>query len=82
MLYGLLNISKSSYSINEVNMKEILEELEKRRVQARNGGGADRTDAQHKKGKLTARERLDVLLDENSFEEFDISLKFWEILEN
>lgn len=53
-------------------MKEILEELEKRRMQARIGGGVGRTDAQHKKGKLTARERLEILLDENSFEEFDM----------
>ena len=53
-------------------MQDILEELERRRDQARAGGGARRIDAQHGKGKLTARERLDVLLDEGSFEEFDM----------
>lgn len=53
-------------------MKDILKQLEARRTKARLGGGTKRVDAQHKKGKLTARERLDVLLDENSFEEFDM----------
>jgi propionyl-CoA carboxylase beta chain len=53
-------------------MKHILDELEKRRAQARAGGGQRRIDAQHAKGKLTARERLDLLLDEDSFEEFDM----------
>src|ERR1700723_1087740 len=53
-------------------MKHILEELEKRRAQARAGGGERRIASQHAKGKLTARERLDLLLDEDSFEEFDM----------
>src|SRR5450432_3452962 len=53
-------------------MQHILKELEKRRSQARAGGGPKRTQAQHAKGKLTARERLDILLDEDSFEEFDM----------
>ena len=53
-------------------MKHILEELEKRRAQARAGGGQRRIESQHAKGKLTARERLDLLLDEDSFEEFDM----------
>src|SRR5215472_3893493 len=53
-------------------MKEVLEELEIRRDKARAGGGQTRIDAQHKRGKLTARERLDLLLDEGSFEEFDM----------
>ncbi len=53
-------------------MKHILEELKRRRAQAVAGGGPRRTQAQHAKGKLTARERLAVLLDENSFEEFDM----------
>ncbi len=52
-------------------MKEIIEELERRRAAARLGGGQKRIDAQHARGKLTARERLDLLLDEGSFEEFD-----------
>jgi propionyl-CoA carboxylase beta chain len=53
-------------------MRDMLGELEARREQARQGGGRKRIDAQHAKGKLTARERLDVFLDEGSFEEFDM----------
>ncbi|HKL06751.1 MAG TPA: carboxyl transferase domain-containing protein, partial [Roseovarius sp.] len=53
-------------------MKDILQELEDRRGEARIGGGQKRIDAQHAKGKLTARERIDLLLDEDSFEEFDM----------
>ncbi len=53
-------------------MKDILQELEDRRTQARLGGGQRRIEAQHARGKLTARERLDILLDEGSFEEFDM----------
>src|SRR5438105_12769466 len=51
-------------------MKHILDELEKRRAVARIGGGPERIAAQHKLGKLTARERIAVLLDEGSFEEY------------
>jgi propionyl-CoA carboxylase beta chain len=53
-------------------MKDILEQLETRRAEARLGGGQHRIDAQHAKGKLTARERIELLLDEGSFEEFDM----------
>ncbi len=53
-------------------MKDILEQLEDRRAAARLGGGQKRIDAQHGRGKLTARERVDLLLDEDSFEEFDM----------
>jgi propionyl-CoA carboxylase beta chain len=53
-------------------MNEILEELERRRATARIGGGENRIAAQHARGKLTARERIDLLLDENSFEEYDM----------
>jgi propionyl-CoA carboxylase beta subunit len=53
-------------------MQEILKELEERRAVARAGGGAKRIEAQHARGKLTARERLELLLDEGSFEEFDM----------
>ncbi len=53
-------------------MKEVLEELEIRRDRARAGGGTARIDAQHKRGKLTARERIELLIDEGSFEEFDM----------
>ena len=53
-------------------MKEVLAELERRRQVARAGGGQARIDAQHKRGKLTARERVSVFLDEGTFEEFDM----------
>ncbi len=56
-------------------MNEILQELEKRREQARLGGGQKRIDAQHAKGKLTARERVELLLDSDSFEELDMFVK-------
>lgn len=52
--------------------KEKITELVERRAAARLGGGLKRIDAQHSKGKLTARERLALLLDEGSFEEFDM----------
>ena len=53
-------------------MQEILRKLEAMREAARQGGGERRVAAQHAKGKLTARERIDLLLDENSFEEWDM----------
>jgi propionyl-CoA carboxylase beta subunit len=53
-------------------MKDILDKLEERRARARAGGGPVRIEAQHKRGKLTARERLELLMDKGSFEEFDM----------
>ncbi|WP_434288108.1 acyl-CoA carboxylase subunit beta [Celeribacter sp. SCSIO 80788] len=53
-------------------MKDIIKELHDRRDDARLGGGQRRIDSQHAKGKLTARERIELLLDEGSFEEFDM----------
>src|ERR1700741_2274198 len=53
-------------------MKDIIAALEEKREAARAGGGEKRHAAQHKKGKLTARERIELLLDEGSFEEFDM----------
>jgi propionyl-CoA carboxylase beta chain len=53
-------------------MQEILKQLEEKRARARLGGGAKRIEAQHAKGKLTARERIEALLDEGSFEEWDM----------
>ena len=53
-------------------MKDILDRLEKRREEARLGGGKTRIEAQHKRGNLTARERIELLLDKGSFEEFDM----------
>lgn len=55
-----------------MSLEEKLKKLSEMREVARLGGGADRIEAQHKKGKLTARERLEILLDKNSFEEFDM----------
>ncbi len=53
-------------------MQDILRQLEEKRAAARLGGGEKRIAAQHKKGKLTARERLELLLDSGSFEEYDM----------
>jgi propionyl-CoA carboxylase beta chain len=53
-------------------MKDILDKLEARRARARAGGGKARVEAQHKRGKLTARERVDLFMDKGSFEEFDM----------
>jgi propionyl-CoA carboxylase beta chain len=53
-------------------MKDIVEKLEARRARAREGGGEARIEAQHKRGKLTARERIGLLLDKGSFEEIDM----------
>jgi propionyl-CoA carboxylase beta chain len=53
-------------------MKDIIEKLDLRRKDAKLGGGETRIAAQHKRGKLTARERIELLLDKGSFEEFDM----------
>ncbi len=55
-----------------MNPGSIVKELEQRREAARFGGGQSRINVQHEKGKLTARERLEVLLDPDSFEEYDM----------
>ena len=65
-------LRRAGAKIGAAHMKEVLEELERRRAEARLGGGQARIDAQHKRGKLTARERIELLLDESSFEEFDM----------
>src|ERR671914_1100302 len=54
-----------------MSMREKLELLGRRAAEAELGGGPTRLAAQHEKGKLSARERLDLLLDEGSFVEFD-----------
>ncbi|MEB3702147.1 Acetyl-CoA carboxylase carboxyl transferase subunit beta [Candidatus Bealeia paramacronuclearis] len=53
-------------------MQEVLKRLEEKRESSRLGGGLKRIEAQHQKGKLTARERIEVLLDPGSFEEWDM----------
>ncbi len=55
-----------------MELEEKLKKLKEMRETAKLGGGKKRVDSQHKKGKLTARERLDLLLDDGSFEEFDM----------
>jgi propionyl-CoA carboxylase beta chain len=62
----------SNQGKGRANMKDIVDRLEERRENARGGGGERRIDAQHKRGKLTARERIELLMDKNSFEEFDM----------
>ena len=54
-----------------MTMREKLELLQQKRAEAELGGGAERVQAQHDKGKMTARERLEVLLDPGSFVELD-----------
>ncbi len=53
-------------------MHDIIRQLDEKRAAARLGGGQRRIDSQHAKGKLTARERIELLLDEGSFEEWDM----------
>ena len=53
-------------------MASVIDQLEKKRNQAKEGGGKKRINAQHARGKLTARERINVLLDEGTFEEYDM----------
>lgn len=53
-------------------MHDIIRQLEEKRQKARLGGGQRRIDSQHKKGKLTARERIELFLDPESFEEWDM----------
>ena len=56
-------------------MKNKIQDLEKKIAEAQLGGGAKRIESQHKKGKLTARERLHFLMDEGTFEEWDGDLR-------
>jgi propionyl-CoA carboxylase beta chain len=68
----LIPYDTTKFSGGYTIMKDIHAELETRREAARLGGGQRRIDTQHSKGKLIARERVDLLLDEGSFEEFDM----------
>jgi len=54
-----------------MTMEERIEELRRLRAEAATGGGEDRIEAQHDRGKLTARERIDYFLDDGTFTEFD-----------
>ncbi len=51
--------------------KSVIERIQQRKAQAIEGGGKARLDKQHEKGKLSARERVDLLLDKGSFREYD-----------
>ena len=53
-------------------MKEKLEEYRKRKAEAELGGGPEKIEIQHQKGKLMARERINILLDPGSFQELDL----------
>jgi acetyl-CoA carboxylase carboxyltransferase component len=55
-----------------MSIENKITELLEKREKAKLGGGEDRIKSQHKKGKLTARERIEKLLDEGSFEEYDM----------
>lgn len=55
-----------------MSMEDKIKELNKKKAEARLGGGQKRIDSQHKKGKLTARERIDLLMDEGTFVEMDM----------
>src|SRR6185437_8333683 len=69
---GIMVCISQPDSVRAGRMKDILDRLEKRRGEARLGGGEKRIAAQHSRGKLTARERVELLLDKGSFEEFDM----------
>jgi len=56
---------------NDPNSNDPVTELRRRSAEAEAGGGAERREREHKAGKLTARERVELLLDENTFEELD-----------
>ena len=72
-LFDMLSDTKIFARLDKgVVMKNVIEELERRRGTAELGGGQRRIDKQHARGKLTARERIELLMDENSFEEFDM----------
>ncbi len=61
-------------------MSDIIKLLEKKREEAKLGGGKRRIDSQHAKGKLTARERIEVLLDQDTFEEYDMYVEHRTVL--
>lgn len=61
----------------EKKIKERLIELQKRRIESHLGGGEEKIQQQHAKGKLTAQERINLLLDENTFEEIDPFVTHW-----
>ena len=67
----MLIVRRMRQEVTILNWNEAIEELESRREKARLGGGQVAIDKQHEKGKLTARERLDILFDEGTFVEIN-----------
>src|SRR6202795_3326228 len=68
---GRLSDKKKTLSASTTNHHDRMEELRKLSAEAEAGGGVERREKEHNAGKLTARERIHLLLDENSFEELD-----------
>lgn len=66
------SVAPAANGNSPVTTEEKIEQLRRLRDQARLGGGQKRIDAQHAKGKMTARERIEILLDEDTFEELDM----------
>ena len=58
-------------------MKSKIDELHSKRAESLKGGGEDKIKSQHEKGKLSARERIDILLDKGTFEEVDRAISVW-----
>src|ERR1700758_1998553 len=68
----LRDLRRNAKAMKEpLKQHDALEELRQRIAQAEEGGGAERRERQHKEGKLSARERIEILLDEGTFEELD-----------
>src|SRR6185312_16106054 len=65
------NCTATRHRYGTLRFMNRLEELRRRHAEAEEGGGAERRERQHREGKLAARERVELLLDEGSFEEFD-----------
>ena len=72
MATSLVSTTPATTDITADKVHPLVRRLREMRAQARLGGGEKRIEQQHAKGKLTARERLDLLLDENSFQELDM----------
>src|ERR1700684_3245558 len=66
-----MRVPSTRYNPSAMNLEEKLAELKKRNQLAEAGGGAERREREHKQGKMSARERIEFLLDENTFEETD-----------
>src|SRR5205807_1251574 len=69
--FVIINLPFKQVAVKHVQIKQKLEELKKRDHLAEEGGGAQRREKQHKEGKMSARERIEFLLDEGTFEETD-----------